>query len=238
MERKTCTHSKRFSLTFSKVRPTHFRPAFLFAFIVILFASISGAQNFAATPLIDYQPGETYLNTFPGFLYEGSNTMPVDHDSDGLAAAARIQPLNPAGKPSPQGKIVLVGMGFSNWTYELCHSDQAGVCGTSTFLAVSAADPTVNHQSLVIVDCAVPSQGANRWLDDTYGNYTHCLTQLQAAGVTEAQVQIIFYKNGHLYPKQSLSATTVCSPTSAVDACRLERDIATAARYLKIRYPN
>src|SRR4051794_31073795 len=87
MERKTCTHSKRFSLTFSKVRPTHFRPAFLFAFIVILFASISGAQNFAATPLIDYQPGGTYLNTFPGFLYEGSNTMPVDHDSDGLAAA-------------------------------------------------------------------------------------------------------------------------------------------------------
>ena len=97
---------------------------------------------------------------------------------------------------------------------------------------------TVNHTSLVLLDCAIPGEVANRWVDDTYGNYTHCLTQLQAAGVTKAQVQVVLYKNGHKFPSQSLAAATVCSATSTIDACTLERDIVTTARYIKSKYVN
>jgi hypothetical protein len=212
--------------------------SYLLAILLFLFCIPSIAQTFSATPLNDFQAGQLYLGAFAGFLYENSNTMPSEHDVEGIAAATRVQPLDASGIPDSNGKIVVVGMGFSNWTFELCNSYQTGSCGTRTFLAVSAQSSPVNHSSLVIVDCAVPGEVANRWLDDSFGNYTHCLSQLQAAGVTEAQVQVVLYKNGHKFPKQSLTSTTVCSAASTVDACALERDIATTARYLKTRYSN
>jgi hypothetical protein len=213
--------------------------AFLFAFLSVLFTPVaSEAQTFTATPLTEYKTGQRYLNRFSGLLYSGSNTMPKDHDADGLAAAERVQPLDTAGQPDPDGKIVVVGMGFSNWTYELCYNVQTGVCRTGTFLDISEFSTAVNHASLVLVDCAVPGEVSDRWLDDTYGNYTHCLTQLQTAGVTEAQVQVILYKNARKFPRQSLTKKTICSADSTVDVCRLESDIANAARYMKIRYPS
>src|SRR4051812_6769225 len=218
--------------------PENLKLLCFFATVLIVCCISSRAQTFSATPLIDFQPGHLYLGVFPGLLYENSNTMPAEHDAEGIAAAHRVQPLDASGIPDPNGKVVVIGMGFSNWTFELCYNYQTGSCGTQTFLAVSAQSVRVNHSSLVIVDCAVPGEVANRWLDDTFGNYTHCLSQLQAAGVTEAQVQVVLYKNGHKFPKESLTATTVCSAASTVDACALERDIATTARYIKARYMN
>src|SRR5205085_6779075 len=86
----------------------------------LILVSICGAQNFSATPLSDFQVGQLYLGAFPGFLYENSNSVPPDHDLDGRNFAAQVQPLDANGRPSPQGKIVVISIGFSNWTIDWC----------------------------------------------------------------------------------------------------------------------
>src|SRR6266496_302751 len=106
-------------------------------------------QNFSATPLIDFRPGELYLNTFSGSLYEGSDSMPADHDADGRNAASRVQALDAQGHPSPFGKIVVVAIGMSNWTDEMC--DSRTRCISQSFLGTSQKDPQVNHRTLIIV---------------------------------------------------------------------------------------
>ncbi|MBZ5719952.1 MAG: hypothetical protein LAO03_06185 [Acidobacteriia bacterium] len=209
----------------------------LMFFLPLLLASFAFTQNFNATPVTDFQPGQLYLGTFPGFLYEGSNSPPADHDSDGRAAAARVQPLDRQGHPSSRGKIAVVGIGFSNWTDEFC-DQQNGQCYSQSLLGVAAKDPQVNHTTLVLVDCAKPGQGADRWLDDSFRNYSYCLSQLQKAGVTEAQVQVILYKDANFHPSQALTARDVCSPTSRADACMYEYFVGQTARFIKGRYPN
>jgi hypothetical protein len=194
------------------------------------------AQNFNATPLIDYRPGQLYLNTFPGSLYEGSDTMPADHDADGRNAAGRVQLLDSQGHPSPFGKVVVVGIGMSNWTDELC--DAPSQCVPQSFLGTTQNNPLVNHKNLVIVDCAKPGQVADRWLDDRFQNYTYCKSQLRRQGVTEAQVQVVLYKNALENPTQPLTPGTVCNAQSKVDACHYEHEVGITARFIKHRYLN
>src|SRR5690348_2654913 len=83
-------------------------------------AQCSLPQNFQATPLTDFAPGQLYLNQFPGLLYDGSNSMPSDHYNDGMSAASSIQPRNTSGTPSSSGKVVFLGIGMSNTTIEFC----------------------------------------------------------------------------------------------------------------------
>src|SRR5689334_22176593 len=67
--------------------------------VTLLLATISVAQNFTAVPLTQFQPGQLYLGAFPGFLYENSNSVPVDHDCDGQTFASQIEPLDAQGRP-------------------------------------------------------------------------------------------------------------------------------------------
>jgi hypothetical protein len=204
--------------------------------VLFLLVSACAAQNFSATPLTDFQPTQLYLGKFPGFLYESSNTMPVDHDADGKKFAALVQPLDSNGHPSSSGKIVAISVGMSNWTIEWCSLNRSQ-CIPQSFLAQAASNPSVNHTTLVLVDCAKGGQSADRWLDDSYGNYTQCKQALAKSHVAEAQVQVILYKDALEGPTESLSPTTVCSTTSTVDACQYERDVAITARFVKKRYP-
>lgn len=205
-------------------------------FLPLLLASFASAQTFSATPLTDFRPGELYLNTYAGSLYEGSNNMPADHDADGRNAAARVQKLDSQGHPSPFGKIVVVAIGMSNWTDEMC--DSRTQCTQQSFLGAVQKDPMVNHKSLVIVDCAKPGQVADRWLDDHFRNYTYCKGQLQRAGVTEAQVQVVLYKNARENPTQGLRPGTVCNSQSRIEACHYEKEVGTTARFIKTQYRN
>src|SRR5215470_1165750 len=69
----------------------------------------ASAPSGGATPLTDFAPGQTYKG-FPGFLYDGSNNVPADHDADGRTLAGNIHAIN--------GKIVFLGIGMSNATIE------------------------------------------------------------------------------------------------------------------------
>ena len=171
----------------------------------------------------------TYLG-FGGGLYPGkSNDMPSDHYAAGLDQARGIVPRNAAGIPSPSGKYVLLSIGMSNTTQEFCGGTP---CGTGTFMAQAAADPGVNHATLVIVDGAAGGQTADLWDSPTDANYDRVRdTRLTPLGLTEAQVAVAWVKVANAGP-------TISLPGANADAYRLVTETGNILRALKTRYPN
>ena len=56
--------------------------------------------------------GKRTYHGFPGGLYPGDkNERPPEHEAAGLALARQVQPLDAEGRPSPEGKIVLLSVG-------------------------------------------------------------------------------------------------------------------------------
>lgn len=147
----------------------------------ILFASLTLA---AATlvPLNDLGP-QPYLWGYYGGLFEhGSNEIPADHLAGGLAMATRIQPLDATGKPSPDGKIVMMSVGYGNTsrTFE-------------QFKAMAATAPRVDREHLVMVNAAGTGIGAKEWDQPWDWNYTRIGNSvLPAAGVSPKQVQVLW----------------------------------------------
>jgi hypothetical protein len=88
-------------------------------------ASVSGVDSvvFTATtpslvPLTAIG-ASTYFG-FPGGLYSGGNVMPQAHADAGQAFAAAIEPLDTNGNPDPDGKYVLLIIGYSNTALIVC----------------------------------------------------------------------------------------------------------------------
>jgi hypothetical protein len=184
----------------------------------------------ALVPLNDLGTG-TYRG-FQGGLYpNGSNDLPPAHAARGNAAAALIRPLNVAGQPDPNGKYILLSIGMSNTTQEFC--TQAGYrCDPWTFAGQAAADPSVNHTTLVIVNGARGGQVADSWDSPSDANYDRIRTEtLQPAGLSEAQVQVAWVKVARSNPTASL-------PSAIADAYTLQTLTGAIGRTLKQRYPN
>ena len=206
------------------------------------------AANYAAIPLTDFQPGELYLDTFAGLLYENSNTPPSDHDTAGIAAAANVVPRDVNGVPDSNGKIVAITMGMSNWTIEMCKtggSDWTTICDPETFIARATGNAGVNASNLVLVNCATGMQTAYKWADDTFGNYSECLnSNLAPRGLSEQQVQVAIWLNADSTPQISMSSSPGTAPSDycvahpAVDACAYEGHMGNMLRYARSRYAN
>jgi acetyl esterase/lipase/Cu/Ag efflux protein CusF len=132
--------------------------------------------------------GQREYKGFPGGLYpEGKNTRPAAHESAGVKLARQVQPLGADGKPSADGKIVLLAIGFSN-TVQAFHG----------FMEVAKADQEINPK-LVLVNGAHGGMSAFMVQDPddqkTGTKYwTHVDAQLKAADVTRAQVQVLWIK--------------------------------------------
>ena len=188
------------------------------------------ARDTVRIPLTDLGTG-TYKG-FEGGLYpNGSNTMPVTHAQRGVLASKSIQPLDALGRPSADGKYVLISIGMSNVSQEWCA--QAGnSCNAWTFSGKAAVDPAVNHTTLVILNGAAGGQTADLWDAPDETNYERVRTQVLApAGLTEAQVQVVWLGAVRRQP-------TVALPDANADAYILLGWLGNVARALKIRYPN
>ena len=185
----------------------------------------------ALVPLSDLAGGQ-YLG-FTGGLYEnGLNVPPPDHFAAGLAAAAKVQPLNAQGNPSSTGRIVMLSIGMSNTTQEFCAPQNPAPCTSWSFVGQALADPDVDRTHLIFVNGARGGQTAGTWDQATDSNYNLVRDQnLTPAGLTEAQVQVAWVKVAN-------SGPTVSLPASNSDARRLEQQIADIVRALKTRYPN
>jgi len=155
--------------------------------------------------------------TFTGGLYPGgSNARPPAHEAAALAAAGQIQPLNAQGSPDPaQGRVVMVSIGMSNANIEF-----------QAFMDQAAARPNLNPR-LILINGALPSQTADRWVDPAAPAWQALDQQLAARQISPAQVQAAWVKNtltgGGAFPDQALE---------------LQAALEAAVRNLKARFPN
>ena len=158
-----------------------------------------------------YQPTGFFGGLYPG----GSNVRPAAHESAGVALARQIVPLNAAGDPDANGRIVLISVGMSNVAMEF-----------ATFMDLTATDPDINP-AVTLVNGAQPGQVSNIWADPASVVWQNLDAQLSNAGVTPAQVQVAWVKN---------------TRTGVGDfpqfAQTVQSDLEAIARNLKAKYPN
>lgn len=190
----------------------------------------TGKPDTLKVPLTDLASG-TYRG-FQGGLYpNGANTMPSAHAALGTTFARNIRPLNAAGQPDANGKIVFLSVGMSNVTQEYCGGGPTA-CQSFSFVGQALADPAVNRARVVLVDGAQGGKVIPDWDQVTDATYTTVRdTRLAVLGVTEAQVQVVWLKQATPGPTTSL-------PAANADAYTITAGLGTLVRTLKVRYPN
>jgi hypothetical protein len=171
-------------------------------------------------PLIDL--GDRTYQSFPGGLYpDGKNTRPEGHDAAGRAMAEQVRPLDADGKPSDEGKIVLLGIGFSNT-----------VQAFNGFKLVARDDEQVSPK-IVLVNGAVGGMSAEMVQDPDKGRgalyWATVDDSLKSAGVTRAQVQVVWIK------ETNPSRNNVAFPKGAQE---LQAQIGKIVEIVPRRFPN
>lgn len=175
-------------------------------------------------PLTEMKDG-LYKGQTGGLYGRGQNVPPESHRKAAQAQTALIVPRDAQGKPSNTGKIVLISQGMSNTTQEF-----------SVFKRIADADPNKSPR-VVIVDCAQGGQAAHQWAypevvvkQNRPSPWEVMDQRLQAAGVTAAQVQVVWVKQAQIGPAQL--------GEFPAHAESLRKDVATILRQLKTRFPN
>jgi hypothetical protein len=171
-------------------------------------------------PLTDM--GTAEYHGFKGGLYpDGKNRRPPAHESAGLALAKQIQPLDADGKPNPKGKIVLLGVGFSNT-----------VQAYSGFMQVAQAERGLNPK-LVLVNGAVGGMSANMIQHEDSGRgakyWATVDERLKTAGVTRTQVQAIWLKETNPGPHKESFPKLIQT---------LQAELTKIVQILPRRFPN
>ena len=188
-----------------------------------------------------------------GDLYgAGQNEPLAAHRSAWLKACAQVQPLDAAGHPASNGKIVLLTVGFSNTHME-----------SEDFVRTGSGDPQ-KSPSVVLVDGAIGGRAAVMWAYDgsdrlpqaEQERLDHAMDvlhmpklhrgnrqvtedkdtwptlelRLKQAGVTPAQVQAVWMKH--------VEAGAVALGEFPAHANALEADLADILVIAKQRLPN
>jgi hypothetical protein len=174
-------------------------------------------------PLPDLGTG-TYQG-FDGGLYpNGSDTRPTQHQAAGLSEANQVKPLDATGNSdNSHGIIGLISIGMANATEEFASG------GGTSFKSQADADPSKDPQ-LTIVDGAQSGKDATAWADPNDDAWTTLAQRLTAAGVSPAQVQVVWMKQALDFP--------VNYGAFPAHAQKLQADIETILRTLRALYPN
>jgi hypothetical protein len=162
--------------------------------------ALRGKDTTGMIPLTELVDGE-YKVQKGGLYGNGKNTPPASHQAAAQKVLAEIRLLNADGKPSRNGKIVLLSLGMSNTTQEF-----------SQFKKMADADPN-KSSSVVIVDCAQGGQAAAQWAYPDKYKRTDRATgrqrpspwavmdeRIKNAGVTAGQVQLVWIKQAEMGP--------------------------------------
>lgn len=151
-----------------------------------------------------------------GGLYGGgSNEPPAALAARAKNALAQVRPLDASGQPAAEGRIVLVSLGMSNTTQEF-----------STFKRLADADAR-KAERVTIVDCAQGGQTAQAWATQTRP-WEEALRRVEAAGVSPAQVQVMWLKEANAGPNGGFPAATD----------KLAEDIRADVKLAREKYPN
>ncbi|MFO0968342.1 MAG: hypothetical protein U0793_22535 [Gemmataceae bacterium] len=174
----------------------------------------------ALVPINDLGAGE-YKGSKGGFYPDGKNERPANHEAAGLALAKQVQPLDAAGEPSPDGKIVLLSVGMSNTAqasqgFQKALAREAGI--NPRFLFVNGAQGGMT--AFAIQDPEDKRSGTRYWttVDD----------RLRSAGVSRHQVQAVWIKEADAGPKEGFPGY----------AKKLEEELTRIVQLLPGRFPN
>lgn len=152
-----------------------------------------------------------------GGLYPGGvNSMPESHLKAGLALAKQVVPLDAAGKPARDGKIVLLSVGMSNTTMKF-----------QAFMRLAREDKALNP-SVVLVDGAQGGQVAWITANPKTPFWEVVDQRLKAAGVTREQVQAAWVLQANPGPTRPFPA----------ESRELQENIADTLRVMRDRLPN
>lgn len=167
-------------------------------------------------PLDEMSAEDRYLDQDGGLYGHGSNEPPREHRQAAERELAKIQPLNAAGKPAADGRIVLVSISMSNATQEF-----------SRFKQIADSDP---HKSarLTIVDCAQGGQAMAEWVKPDASPWAEAARRLERAGVTPAQVQVAWIKLANKGPRGDLQT----------HGRTLQQDTLAVIQNAKAKFPN
>jgi hypothetical protein len=196
-------------------------------------------------PLTEMRATTTYKGFHGGLYEDGSNEMPADHRSAGVERAARVQPLDAAGKPSREGKIVFLGIGMSNawliYTGMMFVATQTEGVNRSTLSILNGGEGaavtcfwSVAHGQPE--QCPSPQQPINQ-----YDRVKDAV--LAPAGATEEQVQAIWILEANARPGKSEkplcdSSQHGCKNDHGTEAIRFENMLGDVMRAARQRYPN
>lgn len=175
---------------------------------------VSDPKIVAALVPLDELTG-SYKGESGGLYGDGRNTPPPAHLAAYLDASKKIQPLDAEGKPSKDGRIVLLSIGMSNTTMEYSRFKQVaeadpeksphvvivdGAKGARTGLAWSLDGleflPAGEEQRLV-GELAKAGVGARKGFGDTWSGAE---AKLKASDVTTKQVQALWIKQAEARP--------------------------------------
>jgi hypothetical protein len=159
--------------------------------------------------------GAAYKGQDGGLYGNGKNEPPPELAARAQKAVAQIRPLDAEGKPAAGGKVVLMSIGMSNTTQEF-----------STFKRLADADPR-KLPSTIVVDGAQGGQTAQVWatLDRPW---EEAARRIESAGVTPAQVQVLWIKQANAGPSAGWPAETD----------RLRDDVRKLIVRAREKYPN
>jgi hypothetical protein len=165
-------------------------------------AAMKGKESTGMVPLTELGDGK-YKGESGGLYGNGKNTPPASHQAAARKELAKIRPLDGKGEPSRSGKTVLISLGMSNTTQEF-----------SQFKRMADGDPN-KSPNVVIVDCAQGGQAAAQWAypdkyrrrDQRTGRerpspWVVMDERLERAGVSPAQVQVVWIKQAEMGPAQ------------------------------------
>ena len=173
----------------------------------------------------------TYYGHVGGLYPGGGNFPPPGHDSVARARRNQVQPLDVNGDESPFGKYVLLSIGSSNTAQEWCSAGSGPPCSSWSFMGRAAADPSVNHYTMVIVNGAADGQDAPTWTTPGSPNFDRIkVGRLAPLGLSENQVQAVWVDLSDPKP-------TVSLPNDTADANALLTNLGSVMRALRARYP-
>ena len=171
-------------------------------------------------PLVDLMDLGTnyYLGVEQGGLYaDGSNVRPSTQDSNGVAIAQGIGPLDANGNPSPTGKYVFISIGESVAQQPFIE-----------FMNLAAVDPSLNP-NMVIVNGATGGATASDMALPNNNFWNVILNDyLPNAGVTAKQVVVAWVNDVNGGP----------SGTFPSDMTKLQANYESIANNLLIKFPN
>lgn len=175
------------------------------------------------TPLSDMSAEGRYKGEDGGLYGGGRNTPAESHLKAAMEMAAGIQPLDAIGKPSPDGKIVLLTHGMSNTTNE-----------SERFIELANADPR-KSPSVLLIDGAQGGMDARKWVADTHTRrdtspWETLDKRINAAGATPQQVQVVWMKHA--------LARAAQYGEFPKHAMKLKDDTIEILHLLKERFPN